>query len=419
MKTVQSNAMSDHDIPRRKVIKYSGLAGAVGIAGCTGGGGSGDGSSGDGGGGDESSGDGGGDGSGSGGGGGSGTPEKPWEIEQLSQMALDAGQTDLMWYNTGGAQQTDAKIMDFINNEFGGGDFNIEALLVKDQRMLQELQSGNVKADAAKAAEEARELGLDKVAVTLEDKLAIVEDAPDWAFENRQFEWKAGGAAYSIVYNTELLTGERLSLLKEKQWNALLEAPFEGTVVVQDYTPKLKYIGAVLKTYSEKAGMEPLEWLQAIKDNVEFTFSDGHSAGVRVVGQGSADLQFLGYPNHILEFGAAGKGLPVDAVLPPKEDIIDFHSQRSIIPKNAPNPIGGLFLAAASMHPKTQEFIANETPYRPGRVDLDYPDADEFKQFLLNAVGEDAKVSMKTQKTYEDLAEQAFADVFGSPSPDY
>lgn len=401
---------------RRKFLTGAGGIALTTIAGCLGGGGDG----GDGGGGDGGDG-GGGDGGGDGGGSTSGSmPSPPWTTEELAEIAIDKGQTDIRYITTGGDPDQERARAEFISETFSNGEINVTAQVVKDQRALQELQADNLSFSVGKVGSEIHEMegGWEANTVPLRGNLAVLEGTPEFFGDHNILDYQSGFLKYSTIYNTEIITSEQEELLLEKNWNAFLEEPFSGFKVVQDASPKYKYWGIITELWPSEVNMSIEEWLNVHLDNLEWAWQDGHSSSSRFVGQGSAGAQWMSYANHVIEFGENG-GMPLKVALPPEDKAYNFHSGTGAVPKGAPNKEAGLWYISALFEEETQRWMASNTSYPPGRVDLEYPEAPEFMRRTVEPISMENSITFERQRELEKQGEEAFKQVFGDLVPEY
>lgn len=393
---------------RRNFLKGTTVIGIGGLAGCMGGG-------------DDGGSDGGSDGGATSNG---GTPAPPWTTEQLADLAIENGETELVHYIAGGDREVGQNYLDFMSENFAGGEITAEANLVGDERIVQELQSGNVQADSMAGGDDAaNEVGFDGI-MTLPDKLAIREemDSPEFHISEYLVQFRGSGVRYSMLYNSDDITSEQEQLLQERQWNALLTDAFADAQVVEDFAPVFEYYGIVMDHYASDGGevlpgnvdMEPRPWLEAIRDNVQMEFTDGVSAAARFVGQGSALVQLMSYSHHWPRYGPDGEGMPLEITLPNPEYAYVKHAAGGIVPKEGPSDYGGLWIYSALMEEETQQYIANQTPNIPGRIDLEYPDIGGYKAEVMDVAG---AYTQDEIFEYADMAEPIFNDVMGSPAP--
>lgn len=331
-------------------------------------------------------------------------------------MAIDNGETDVIYYIAGGDRAVGQQYLDFISENFAGGEINAEANVVGDERVVQELQSGNVQAAAMAGADDAaNEVGFEGI-MTLPDKLAIREEmgSPEFHISEYLVQFRGSGVRYSMIYNSEDITSAQEELLQEKQWNALLEDEFADAQIVEDFAPVFEYYGIVMEHYAPLVDMEPREWLEAIRDNVQMEFTDGVSAAARFVGQGSALVQLMSYSHHWPRYGPDGEGMPIKITLPQKEYAYVKHAAGGLVPEAAPSDYAGLWIWSALMEEESQQFIANELPNIPGRIDLDYPGASGYKAEVMDVAG---AYTFEEIGEFSDMAEPIFNEVMGSPAP--
>jgi len=326
-----------------------------------------------------------------------GEPEAPWTTEQLADY-VDDGAEVTIYAGTGDSQQW-YDLIDVINDEFGT---SIEATVFASdgaavsQRLLQERQAGEDKADVI------------SVASNLRDRIKQKGQEEGRAYAKEWFEWGIdenfwfadalpekrvlpflvsgfnGGAGIVLPVSTQIF--EEQGLDYPETYNDLFDDQYEGLEVAFSGYVSSGMIGWITRYHAAQTDMDEMEWIRSLMDRFEVVGVNSHSAGMREVGKGNAAMMLYNWPWAAAPF-VKNEDLAVDGIFtdPAKSNATEGGLS---INREAPHPwVARYFVSAMLEKPVQRRILTDVTDQVPVRTDLDLSgiDIDPYTKRRLNA----------------------------------
>lgn len=350
---------------------------------------------------------------------GSSGPSPPWTTEDLAEAAQEESGTPTLFSATGSTEDYDA-IVNAIQEDYPF--FELDVVTGRGvglaQRFRSEKDAGQVTADMVMNTYplmRSREVTTEHFESGVSEDFAIVKDLPNPTYTDFSTTPFNYGPLYCIISNNDMVQEQGIELgpLQENDWNGFLNDQYADTDVVWSQVPNWNSFGFVLENQSQKANMEPEEWLSSMQDHLNFIFTDGHSAGMRQMGAGAAPLMFGGYTHHPPRYSDE---LSAEALLP-KEAPQFPHNYGIYKTHESEQPWQTRFFQSVVMEESFQQMLANpETGpgfFWPGRPDLDYSDSG-MAEYKLNLLETDmVQLDFSDTGRLATLAEETFNSVFG------
>ncbi|WP_135364294.1 transporter [Halosimplex halophilum] len=326
-----------------------------------------------------------------------GEPEPPWTTDQLADY-VDDGAEVTIYAGTGDSQQW-YDLVDVINDEFGT---SVEATVFASdgaavsQRLLQERQAGEDKADVISVASNLRDRIKQK---GREEGTAYAKEWFEWGIDENFWFTDAlpdkrvlpflvsgfnGGAGVVLPVSTG--TFDERGLDYPETYNDLFDDQYEGLEVAFSGYVSSGMIGWITRYHAAQTDMGEMEWIRSLMDRFEVVGVDSHSAGMREVGKGNAAMMLYNWPWAAAPF-VRNEDLTVEGIFtdPAKRNATEGGLS---INRNAPHPwVARYFVSAMLEKPVQRRILTDVTDQVPVRTDLDLSgiDVDPYTERRLNA----------------------------------
>ena len=313
-------------------------------------------------------------------------PEKPWTTQDLADF-IDSDAEITIYAGTGDGQQW-KDLVEVVNDEFGTNlttnVFASDGAKVS-QRIVQERQADDDKWDVCSAASELTAKVRTEGESVAEKYFEWDMDSNFWfadvVEEERLYPFQIGpfnGGASSVM-NVNVNTFEERGLDYPTSYNDLFADEYAGLKTVFPGFIVGKELGWIAKFHAEERGMDPVSWLQELKDHLDFIGAGGYGPAIRSVAQGDADIDFHNFPWFASSFVDKYDSLHGVFVDPVKEEATAGDLQ---INKNAPNPWVARFLASAYFETPVQKRlitdVTDQVPARTDDLDIESMDLDDY-----------------------------------------
>jgi len=345
-----------------------------------------------------------------------------WTTQQLKEK-IAGDETITIYAGTGeGSQWKD--LTSVINDEFGTSlSVNVFAGNGREvsQRFIQERQANSDKVDILNNASNLtdkittawREEGKDKALEQAAQWFEMGVDENFW-FKDVLGDWHLlpfmipainGGSNATLPYNKRIF--EENGVEPPKPYNELLDDKYEGmTMLIPGYIGT--NAGFYIERAAKDAGMDPMDWLDELRNNVNFEGASGPTTAVRRVANGDAAMVLFTWPNVVQSFLAKGKdelggSFPEGGYWPAGAG--PFH-----INKEAPNPWVARFFASATLEAPVQKRILSDVyTQTPVRLELDYSDveASDYDKQVMGLGDTATKVGYTEIPEYRNVINQA------------
>ncbi|MFC7133000.1 MULTISPECIES: substrate-binding domain-containing protein [Salinibaculum] len=320
---------------------------------------------------------------------GGGEPSKPWTTDELAdQIAGD--ETITIYAGTGDDTQW-KDLVNVVNDEFGT---NLKASVVAgsggevSQRFVQERQAGNDKVDILsnvsdvqdeikiagndEGTEKAREVASNYFEMGVDENFWFADVLDDWHLLPFMVPAFNGGTNITLPYNEDLFEEQGLDV--PETYNDFLDPQYEGmTMLVPGYIVAT-YAGWIVKRHAKETDMSKMEWVEALRNNLNFRGASSYTAATRQVANGEAPTMLFSFPNTVQSIITQSDALrgtfPGGGFWPASAGPL-------FINKEAPNPWVARFFTSAVLEAPVQKRILTDVYTQvPVRLDLDYSDVE-------------------------------------------
>lgn len=348
------------------------------------------------------------------------SPDEAWTTDGLREE-IDGDGTITIYAGTGDDTQW-YDLLNVINDEFGT---SLEAnVFASDggkvsQRFIQEREANNDQVDVLSSVSNVQ----DEIKTTgMEDGKEAANDVASQYFEMGVDEnfwftdvldgWNLlpfmvpgfnGGSKITFPYNKDIFDNQGADVPEE--YGDLLDDQYEGmTMLVPGYVVRT-YAGWAISKGASETDMGEMEWMDALRQNVEFKAASSHTTATREIANGNAAMMLYNFPNTVeavlSDSSALGGAFPSGGMWPASGGPL-------FINKNAPNPNAARFFVSAVLEEPVQKRILDEVYTQvPVRLDLDYSDIDANPYSRRRIEVESEKIGFYDTAQYTRVAQTA------------
>ncbi|WP_340100210.1 hypothetical protein [Salinibaculum salinum] len=326
--------------------------------------------------------------------GGGSEPDNPstdeaWTTDGLLEE-IDGDETITIYAGTGDDQQW-YDLVDVINDEFGtslGADVVASDGGTVSQRFIQEREANNEQVDVLSSVsnvqdeikntgmedgeEAANDVASEYFEMGVDENFWFKDVLEDWHLLPFMVPGFNGGTKITFPYNKDIFDDQGADVPEE--YGDLLDDQYEGmTMLVPGYVVRT-YAGWAISKGANETDMGEMEWMDALRENVEFKTASSHTSATREIANGNAAMMLYNFPNTVEAFitdsPALGAAFPSGGMWPASGGPL-------FINKNAPNPGVARFFVSAVLEEPVQKRILGEVYTQvPVRLDLDYSDVE-------------------------------------------
>ncbi len=317
------------------------------------------------------------------------SPDEAWTTEGLRDE-IDGDETITIYAGTGDDQQW-FDLVNVINDEFGT---NLEAdVFASDggtvsQRFIQQREANNEQVDVLSnvsnvqdeikttgmedGEEAANEIARQYFEMGIDENFWFKDVLDDWHLLPFMAPGFNGGTNITFPYNKDIFDDQGADV--PEQYGDLLDDQYEGmTMLIPGYVVRT-YAGWAISQGASETDMGEMEWMDALRQNVNFKSASSHTTATREIANGNAAMMLYNFPNTVEAFlsgsPALGGAFPSGGMWPASAGPLYINT-------NAPNPeVARFFVSAVLEKPVQKRMLSEVYTQVPVRLDLDYSDVD-------------------------------------------
>ncbi len=348
------------------------------------------------------------------------TTDEAWTTDGLAEE-IDGDETITIYAGTGDDQQW-YDLLNVINDEFGT---SLEADVVASdggtvsQRFIQEREANNEQVDVLSnvsnvqdeikttgmedGEEAANDVAREYFEMGIDENFWFNDVLEDWHLLPFMAPAFNGGTNITFPYNKDIFDDQGVDVPEE--YGDLLDDQYEGmTMLIPGYVVRT-YAGWAISKGASETDMGEMEWMDALRENVEFKAASSHTTATREIANGNAAMMLYNFPNTVEAFIA---GSPALGGAFPSGGMWPASAGPLFINKNAPSPDVARFFVSATLEEAVQKRMLGEVYTQvPVRLDLNYSDVDANSYSRSRIELESEKIGFYDTAQYTTVAQTA------------